>query len=133
MVKIKVGLGFLRCNKINFSFITCAQEGGGGIMGISERYQCYVYGQCQVGFTLIFETATNFNFGNSSLIQGYSVNFRGKTLEPETCHKTCGKNDDCEWWSWEPTHSMCMLFSNCTESGHPDVGLCPECISGQRL
>ena len=31
------------------------------------------------------------------------------------------------------TQDLCMLFANCTESGHPDAGICPDCISGERL
>ena len=99
-------------------------------MEISERYQCYVLGQCQVGVCnkynpLILEMALS--------LQEYSVNFQGQSTDAESCHKMCGKNKDCKWWSWEPAQTLCMLFSNCTESGHPDAGLCPDCISGQRL
>ena len=64
--------------------------------------------------------------------QEYSVNFQEST-DAESCHKFCGINDDCEWWSWQPELSLCMLFANCTDSGHPDTALCPDCISGQRM
>ena len=68
-------------------------------------------------------------------LQEYSVNFESiKTAE--LCHKLCGKNDDCKWWTWEPDNSLCSLFANCTDptqgTGHPDAGPCPNCISGQR-
>ena len=64
--------------------------------------------------------------------QGYSVNFQQRS-DAESCHMFCGKNEDCEWWSFEPSQSMCMAFKNCTESGNPDNGACPDCISGERL
>ena len=40
------------CHNIDSFFNVSAQKEG-GIMGISEKYQCYVYGQCQVGFHLV--------------------------------------------------------------------------------
>ena len=69
---------------------------------------------------------------NSSSSQEYSVNFQ-QVSDADSCHKFCGKNEDCGWWSFEPSQSMCMAFKNCTESGHPDTGACPDCISGERL
>jgi len=89
------------------------QDRDGKIMGISERFQCYVFGQCQE----------------------YSVNFEAAD-SAESCHKFCGKNDDCKWWSWEPDQSGCFLFANCTDikqsTGHPNIDPCHDCISGQR-
>merc|ERR1719158_1508974 len=91
-----------------------AQERDGGIMDTSEQYQCYVFGQCQE----------------------YAVNFQS-IGDAKSCHKFCSQNDDCKWWSWEPDHSQCMLFSNCTDIKHskerPNSELCPDCISGQRM
>ena len=71
-------------------------------------------------------------FLRNTFLQEYSVNFKGLE-DAESCHRICGKNEDCEWWSWEPAQDLCMLFANCTESGHPDAGICPDCISGERL
>ena len=67
-------------------------------------------------------------------LQEYSVNFQN-TPTADTCHKFCGKNDDCNWWSWEPEQTLCVVFANCTDSpsGEPDIGQCPTCISGQRM
>ena len=91
-------------------------------MEISERYQCYVLGQCQVGFNLNICNKYNPLILEMALsLQEYSVNFQGQSTDAESCHKMCGKNKDCEWWSWEPAQSLCMLFSNCTESGHPEA------------
>lgn len=89
---------------------TSGGKGQGRPMGISEKRQCYVYGQCQ----------------------GYSVNFQQRD-DAESCHMFCGKNEDCEWWTFEPSQSMCIAFKNCTESGNPDAGPCPDCISGEGL
>merc|ERR1712038_1426426 len=77
---------------------------------ISERYQCYVPGQCQE----------------------YSVDFK-KTEDVDHCQKFCGTDDDCNWWSFEPAQNLCVLFGNCTESGNPNQVVCPDCISGQKL
>jgi len=79
-------------------------------MNISETRKCYVYGQCQE----------------------YSLDFK-VTQDAEGCHKFCGKNQDCNWWSWEPAFELCMLFHNCTEVGidPPAVEPCPDCISGE--
>jgi len=89
------------------------EDRDGGIMDTSEKWECYVFGQCEE----------------------YSVNFE-EIDSAESCHKFCGKNDDCKWWTWEPENSLCSLFANCTDpkqgTGHPDAGRCPNCISGQR-
>jgi len=77
---------------------------------ISEKQRCYVPGQCQE----------------------YSVNFK-RTDDVDLCHKFCGQNEDCNWWSFEPSQNLCVLFDNCTESGAPDVVACEECISGEKL
>merc|ERR1712223_118662 len=78
---------------------------------ISERHQCYVSGQCQE----------------------FSVNFK-KVDDADACHKFCGKEGEgCNWWSFEPAQSLCVLFGNCTEAGGPDQIICPDCISGERL
>merc|ERR1712117_949431 len=61
-------------------------------MNISETQKCYVYGQCQE----------------------YSLNFK-VTQDAEGCHKFCGKNQECNWWSWEPAFELCMLFAKCTD------------------
>ena len=63
----------------------------------------------------------------------YSLDFK-VTQDAEGCHKFCGKNQDCNWWSWEPAFELCMLFHNCTEVGidPPAVEPCPDCISGER-
>jgi len=83
------------------------------IMDTSEKWECYVFGQCEE----------------------YSVNFED-IGSAESCHKFCGKNDDCKWWTWEPSNSLCSLFANCTDpkhsTGHPDAGPCSDCISGQQ-
>merc|ERR1712241_1438681 len=85
----------------------------GGIMDTSEKWECYVFGQCEE----------------------YSVNFE-EIDSAESCHKFCGKNDDCKWWTWEPSLTLCSLFANCTDpkhsTGHPDAGPCSDCISGQQ-
>ena len=52
--------------------------------------------------------------------------------DAESCHKLCGRSGDCEWWTWEPKHGLCVALKNCTESGHPDAALCQNCISGQK-
>jgi len=82
-------------------------------MDTSEKWECYVFGQCEE----------------------YSVNFE-EISSAESCHKFCGKNDDCKWWTWEHDNSLCSLFANCTDpkqsTGHPDAGACPDCISGQQ-
>jgi len=82
------------------------------VMDISETYKCYVYGQCQE----------------------YSIDFK-VTQDAEGCHKFCGKNDECNWWSWEPVFELCMLFVNCTDNGidPPAVEPCPDCISGEKM
>merc|ERR1712020_614672 len=89
------------------------EDRDGGFMDTSEKWECYVFGQCEE----------------------YSVNFE-KITSAESCHKFCGKNDDCKWWTWEPDNSLCSLFANCTEpkqsTGHPDAGPCSDCISGQQ-
>jgi len=79
-------------------------------INISERYQCYVPGQCQE----------------------YSINFK-MNADADGCQKFCGLNEACNWWSYEPEQSLCVLFTNCTESGEPDKVVCPDCISGERL
>merc|ERR1712010_83220 len=83
------------------------------IMDTSEKWECYVFGQCEE----------------------YSVNFEDIN-SAESCHKFCGKNDDCKWGTWEPSNSLCSLFANCTDpkhsTGHPDAGPCADCISGQQ-
>merc|ERR1712241_345252 len=88
-------------------------ERDGGFMDTSEKWECYVFGQCEE----------------------YSVNFE-KIDNAEACHKFCGKNDDCKWWTWEPSLTLCSLFANCTDpkhsTGHPDAGPCSDCISGQQ-
>jgi len=88
-------------------------ERDGGIMDTSEKWECYVFGQCEE----------------------YSVNFE-EIDNAESCHKFCGKNDDCKWWTWEPDNSLCSLFANCTDpkqsTGHPNAGPCSDCISGQQ-
>ena len=65
--------------------------------------------------------------------QEYSLDFK-VTKDAEGCHKFCGKNDGCNWWSWEPAFELCMLFANCTEEGvdPPAVEPCPDCISGEK-
>ena len=70
--------------------------------------------------------------GTSLSLQEYSIDFKA-TKDPESCHKFCAKNKDCTWWSWEPAHELCMLYSTCTEEGvdPPAVEPCPECISGE--
>merc|ERR1712241_979096 len=88
-------------------------ERDGGFMDTSEKWECYVFGQCEE----------------------YSVNFE-KIDNAEACHKFCGKNDDCKWWTWEPDNLLCSLFANCTDpkqsTGHPNAGPCSDCISGQQ-
>ena len=102
------------------------------MMGISERYECYIFGQCQV--RLHFNNIISIVLISEMQIslQEYSVNMQ-MSVDAESCHKTCTKNYDCEWWTWLPTQSLCILFHNCTESGYPDARLCPDCISGQRM
>jgi len=81
-------------------------------MDISETKKCYVFGQCQE----------------------YSIDFKD-TKDAEGCHKFCGNNNECNWWSWEPDFELCMLFVNCTEANidPPLVAPCSSCISGQKL
>jgi len=81
-------------------------------MDISETKKCYVFGQCQE----------------------YSIDFKD-TKDAEGCHKFCGNNNECNWWSWEPELDLCMLFVNCTEANidPPLFDPCPTCISGQKL
>merc|ERR1711934_434168 len=85
----------------------------GRVMDTSEKWECYVFGQCEE----------------------YSVNFE-KITSAESCHKFCGKNDDCKWWTWEHENLLCSLFANCTDpkqsTGHPNAGACSDCISGQQ-
>ena len=104
-------------------------------MNTSEQYQCYVFGQCQVSCDFI-NIQMSFGPEISVFVQEYSVNFQS-VGDAKSCHKFCGKNDDCKWWSWEPDHSQCMLFSNCTDikhtTEHPNIELCPDCISGQQM
>jgi hypothetical protein len=66
--------------------------------------------------------------------QEYSLDFKD-TEDPEGCHKFCGKNDECNWWSWEPAFKLCILYSNCTAKGvdPPNVEACGDCISGEKL
>merc|ERR1712038_2119613 len=52
---------------------------------ISEKQSCYVPGQCQE----------------------YSVNFK-RTDDVDLCHKFCGQNEDCSWWSFEPSQKLCL-------------------------
>ena len=106
------------------------EERAGNDMEISDRRQCYVFGQCQVNF-IYTDGILTFSFKHY-FNQEYSVNFQA-SLDAESCHKFCGGNKGCEWWSWEPEQTLCILFANCTDSGHPDTGPCPDCISGQRL
>merc|ERR1712241_295414 len=78
---------------------------------ISERYRCFVPGQCQE----------------------YSLNFK-KVDDADACHKFAGKEGEAvNWWSFEPAQSLCVLFGNCTEAGGPDQIICPDCISGKRV
>merc|ERR1711978_68547 len=81
---------------------------------------------------VLLKVAWLFHLIKFSSSQGYSVNFQQRS-DAESCHMFCGKNEDCEWWSFEPSQSMCIAFENCTESGNPDNGACPDCISGERL
>ena len=104
-------------------------------MDISETYKCYVYGQCQVSaikIQLIRYCGTNPSIW--TLSQEYSIDFK-VTQDAEGCHKFCGKNDECNWWSWEPVFELCMLFVNCTDNGidPPAVEPCPDCISGEKM
>ena len=123
-------------------------------MNISETKKCYVYGQCQVRINritnrwIISVKKHNKNehkvmvknpwqyqtcFHNVSFLQEYSLDFKA-TQDAEGGHKFCGKNEECNWWSWEPAFELCMLFANCTEVGidPPAVEPCPECISGEK-
>ena len=147
-------------------------------MDTSEKWECYVFGQCEVGFkahtaglgmkhgfmvsvciflpvegadNAIFTSVTQhgkslsakhstsflslFKHFPLSILQEYSVNFE-KIDNAESCHKFCGKNDDCKWWTWVQENSLCSLFANCTDpkqsTGHPNVGTCSDCISGQQ-
>ena len=83
-------------------------------MDISETLRCYVYGQCQ----------------------GYTVNFK-YTEFVDQCHRFCGENKNCNWWTWEPALELCMLYVNCTNPpayiDQPAVEPCPGCISGQKM
>jgi len=94
--------------------LVSGQEGEGEdeqVMDISETNKCYVYGQCQE----------------------YSIDFK-VTQDAEGCHKFCGKNNECNWWSWEPAFELCMLFVNCTDGVDPPaVEPCPDCISGEKM
>ena len=103
------------------------QDTGGKNMDISEKQECYVYGQCQVLYSMV-----QTSIWKALWFQEYSVNFE-RWPDAESCHKFCTKNKDCEWWSWEPTNTLCVLYANCTESGYPDTAACPHCISGQQL
>ena len=61
----------------------------------------------------------------------YSLDFSHQE-DAEGCHSYAKKNEEAEWWSWEPAQSMCLLFANCTESGPPSGQICPNCVSGQK-
>ena len=65
------------------------------------------------------------------MLQEYSVNFE-HTTDADACHRFCGKLKNCNWWFWEPELSLCVEFSNCTESGYPVVSSCENCISSQK-
>ena len=103
------------------------------MMNISETRKCYVYGQCQVSRTVPLLTQVK-NNEPSTPFQEYSLDFKD-TEDPEGCHKFCGKNKECNWWSWEPAFKLCILYSNCTEKGvdPPNVEACGDCISGEKL
>merc|ERR1712038_2007461 len=94
--------------------LAMGQEEDREAFNISETQKCYVSGQCQE----------------------YSVNFK-RTDDVDLCHKFCGQNEDCNWWSFEPEQTLCILLKNCTESGGepggPDPTPCQDCISGERL
>ena len=66
------------------------------------------------------------------LSQEYSLDF-SQQADAEGCHSFCGKVDGCNWWSWEPAQSLCLVFDNCTELGPPNGVICPDCISGEKL
>ena len=98
---------------------------------ISERYQCYVPGQCQVRPSVTLARSGE-SWLTCAAFQEYSVDFK-KTEDVDHCQKFCGTDDDCNWWSFEPAQNLCVLFGNCTESGNPNQVVCPDCISGQKL
>ena len=99
---------------------------------ISERHKCYVSGQCQV-WLFVINVPSLMKFLNEASFQEYSLNFK-QTADADACHKFCGKqNEACNWWSFEPAQSLCVLFGNCTENGEPDKIICEDCISGERL
>ena len=105
------------------------------MMNISETKKCYVFGQCQVSriVPLLNQVKNN---KPSTPFQEYSLDFKD-TEDPEGCHKFCGKNEECNWWSWEPegcSSGLCILFANCTDgTDPPDVEACGDCISGEKL
>ena len=98
---------------------------------ISERYRCFVPGQCQV-WQFILHATTLVRFLIWATFQEYSLNFK-KVDDADACHKFAGKEGEAvNWWSFEPAQSLCVLFGNCTEAGGPDQIICPDCISGER-
>ena len=72
-----------------------------------------------------------------AIFKDYSVNFV-HTDNADACHKSCGKQEDCEWWTWDPDLHLCIGFSNCTDLGvlmdlgYPVASSCENCISGQK-
>ena len=88
---------------------------------VSARYDSVICGPILLVKILIQNTS-----------QEYSINFK-MNADADGCQKFCGLNEACNWWSYEPEQSLCLLFTNCTESGQPDKVACPDCISGERL
>ena len=72
----------------------------------AQRLECQTEGRCTEEAILSFTSASM-----------------------EECIRQCASNPDCEWWTFDSDNNGCQLFSQC---GTPEVGLCFECVYGQK-
>merc|ERR1712038_606032 len=86
--------------------------------GSEADLKCYIHGQCQ-------EFTVDFQFSDDPDECGHYCRKKNRALAEDDPHR-------CNWWSWEPAQELCVMFTNCTESGDggPSGLICPECISG---
>ncbi len=90
-----------------FSLFLCS--GNVNATSNKQALQCSTPGQC-VGSNLIFE---------------------GGIETKQDCHQKCKdfNQDECKWFTYHASQSLCLLFSNCaniTEAG------CDSCITGEK-
>jgi len=89
-------------------------------------YLCYRLSYYKENNPLVSDVACN----RLGVCLGILIKDTFQTPNERVCEKQCQEDVDCEWFSYDPSISECLLFISCTEISEE---VCPSCITSNRM